>query len=102
MSCCTRPKSKMTPTPADGFNLMRALYALRTGKGLASDEDAHQRWSECLGCDRFDKGMCGECGCHMSMKVRVAWAKCPIGKWPAVRSSEQTSRTAGSAGDTPT
>jgi len=86
MPCCNKQKSNA----ADGFNFARAVYALRTGKGLTSNEDAQQRWSECLECDQFDKGMCNQCGCHMSMKVRVAWAKCPVGKWRPV--SEKPTR----------
>jgi hypothetical protein len=49
----------------------------------ASDDVASRRLNICSDCDRFIHltKQCKECGCLMSMKTRLAEAKCPLGKW---------------------
>ena len=49
----------------------------------ADDELANKRLDICLGCDRLIKAtkQCKECGCFMALKVKIAGAVCPLGKW---------------------
>lgn len=41
------------------------------------------RYDICLSCDRLTNvtKQCRECGCFMKLKVKLAEAVCPIGKW---------------------
>jgi hypothetical protein len=43
----------------------------------------HERYSICEGCDRLTgvTKQCRECGCFMKLKVKIAEAVCPLGKW---------------------
>jgi hypothetical protein len=45
------------------------------------EETALTRLNICNGCDRLHARICGECKCFMPMKVKLAHAECPIGKW---------------------
>ena len=49
----------------------------------ADDELAGKRLDICLGCDRLLKStkQCKECGCFMTLKVKLQEAVCPLGKW---------------------
>jgi hypothetical protein len=48
----------------------------------AADKDViESRKQTCLGCDRYNFGVCEECGCFCAAKVKLASEKCPIGKW---------------------
>ena len=44
---------------------------------------ASQRYDTCLNCDKFMHAtkQCRECGCFMKVKVTMAAASCPLGKW---------------------
>jgi hypothetical protein len=46
-------------------------------------EVANQRYSVCQSCERFIKttNQCRECGCFMSIKVKIDKSKCPLNKW---------------------
>ena len=48
-----------------------------------TEEGAQARLNICLECDRLIKitKQCKECGCFMNMKVKLAKAGCPLGKW---------------------
>ena len=50
---------------------------------LIYDEDIiNKRWDLCKGCEfLLFTSNCKKCGCFMKAKVRVATAKCPVGKW---------------------
>ena len=41
-----------------------------------------ERWNLCQGCEFLTEGnRCQKCGCFMKVKHKLAFAKCPIGKW---------------------
>lgn len=44
---------------------------------------ADERLEHCLGCEHLfaPTKQCRQCGCFMPLKVRLAEAECPIGKW---------------------
>lgn len=48
-----------------------------------SKEDADARYSICLECPSLGQvaKVCSECKCFMPAKVKLALAKCPVGKW---------------------
>jgi hypothetical protein len=45
------------------------------------DEIATDRLSICNDCSSLIAGICKQCGCLMSQKVKLQTAVCPIGKW---------------------
>ena len=49
----------------------------------ASLETAEKRYNICLECPELIQAtkQCKQCGCFMSLKTKLATAKCPIGKW---------------------
>lgn len=48
----------------------------------AADSDAVQTRKEtCLKCEKYNFGVCEECGCFCAAKVKLSTEKCPIGKW---------------------
>lgn len=57
------------------------LAKTAVGVDQADDEAVAARWDECSGCSRNEAGVCGECGCHLSAKVRLTRESCPIGRW---------------------
>ena len=69
----------------------RALRSIITGgvKLLQSELGIHsadedtmtQRKKLCEGCEHYDFGVCGSCGCFCSAKVKLKTEKCPEGKW---------------------
>jgi hypothetical protein len=42
---------------------------------------AEGRLSICRECASYRAGICGECGCYMPLKARLATAQCPLGRW---------------------
>ena len=52
-------------------------------RGIIHDQDVlNERWSLCFGCEFLtDMNKCEKCGCFMKVKHKLAYAKCPIGKW---------------------
>ena len=41
-----------------------------------------ERWNLCKGCEFLtESNKCQKCGCFMKVKHKLAFAKCPIGKW---------------------
>jgi hypothetical protein len=55
-----------------------------------TDEIAEQRYDVCKACPELIKltKQCKKCGCFMSLKVKLAEAACPIGKWEATEIKE--------------
>ena len=48
----------------------------------ASDEKTvANRKKLCESCKHYDFGVCDQCGCFCSAKVRLKSEKCPVGKW---------------------
>lgn len=51
-----------------------------------SSEERKERLSQCKPCEKINfMGMCNECGCFMALKTWLADARCPIGKWEAIK-----------------
>ena len=50
-----------------------------------TDEIAAERYEICKACPELIKltKQCKKCGCFMNLKVKLAPAECPIGKWAA-------------------
>ena len=46
-------------------------------------EFVEQRLDICRGCEFFIKltSQCGQCGCLMPLKAKLAPSVCPVGKW---------------------
>jgi hypothetical protein len=59
----------------------------RAGFPLASEETLAARLDACRACEFWDargfrgSGRCRKCGCSTQAKLRMATAKCPVGKW---------------------
>ena len=51
------------------------------GADAAPDETVDERWATCSNCPKNDRGICLDCGCHLSAKVRLAGESCPDGQW---------------------
>jgi hypothetical protein len=46
---------------------------------------AQERFDICKGCPfLLATNQCSKCGCFMKLKVKLAHAECPIGKWGKV------------------
>ncbi len=56
------------------------------GSGFATTSSADQatRRAICNSCDRFDKGTCRECGCIITLKIKMASEACPLGRWESI------------------
>jgi hypothetical protein len=56
-----------------------------------TDEIADQRYDICKACPELIKitKQCKKCGCFMNLKVKLAAAACPIGKWESTEIKEQ-------------
>jgi hypothetical protein len=52
-------------------------------KIISSKSDAQSRLDVCNKCKDLDKslGRCTVCGCFVSIKTKVDYETCPIGKW---------------------
>lgn len=61
----------------------------RSGFATTGFEEFKRRLSLCAGCPHWDSrgfvfgGRCRLCGCATSVKLRMATATCPAGKWAA-------------------
>lgn len=55
----------------------------RSDTEFADSELQDKRYDICNSCDRLTKTtkQCRECGCFMKLKVKLADAVCPLGKW---------------------
>jgi hypothetical protein len=59
----------------------------RHGFPVASEETLAARLAACHACEFWDargfggSGRCRKCGCSTQAKLRMATAKCPVGKW---------------------
>lgn len=53
-----------------------------------SDEIQEKRFKICKSCpDLMQDLRCKHCGCLMEIKTTLDWFGCPMGKWPAEKSS---------------
>lgn len=56
---------------------------VESGFAMADEETYKARWDTCLACEKYDATTktCMACGCFLAVKIRMATARCPIGKW---------------------
>jgi hypothetical protein len=57
------------------------LLKSELGIDAADEETVEKRKKLCIGCDKYDFGVCSDCGCFCAAKVKLTSEKCPIGKW---------------------
>lgn len=74
------PKRSFLKTITSG-----AVGSARAVLGIdrASDEEIEKRWSICSKCEFHKHWQCLECGCVVSLKIKVASESCPKGFWQA-------------------
>lgn len=72
---------------------------IRHGAPITSPEILAEREETCRACDQWDAaalngtGRCRKCGCSTWAKLRMASESCPLGKWSAVLTTENTEST---------
>jgi hypothetical protein len=60
-------------------------------KLLAIKTIAQERYNLCKSCDKFTSlKICSVCNCIMPIKVKIASAVCPVGKWLQITTEELT------------
>lgn len=47
----------------------------------AEDETVSKRWLLCSVCNKNTSGICSECYCHISAKIRQKTEECPLKYW---------------------
>jgi len=57
------------------------LLKAELGIGGADDDTIIDRKNICESCEHYDFGVCNECGCFCSAKVKLKSEKCPVGRW---------------------
>ena len=57
------------------------LLKSELGIDAADAETVQNRMNICLGCEKYNFGVCEDCGCFTAAKVKLSSEKCPIGKW---------------------
>ena len=57
------------------------LLKAQLGIDACDDATIIDRRNICESCEHYDFGVCNECGCFCSAKVRLKSEKCPEGKW---------------------
>lgn len=65
-------------------SLLKAANSIAKNKKLASAQDkAKARIEICNRCNLLNKdsGRCEECGCFVTIKVKMDFEQCPLGKW---------------------
>lgn len=74
----------VTDAPSGGpARTVRPWDLLNPNMGHTPEEVRAERLAICHACDRLHLGVCGECHCVMRLKVTLADAVCPLGKWGA-------------------
>lgn len=80
-------EEKLTPWQRYKQNLgeTRPWDLLNTNLPRVTDTEAHRRLNICKACPEMIPitHQCKKCGCLMNLKVKLAGAECPIGKWHA-------------------
>ena len=57
------------------------LLKSELGIDAADAETVQNRKNICLKCEKYNFGVCEDCGCFTAAKVKLTSEKCPIGKW---------------------
>ncbi len=75
-------KEKQEQKRTTGGNVSPVDF-LRSDTEFADPYIQEERYETCLSCDRLTHmtKQCKECGCFMKLKVKLAEAVCPLGKW---------------------
>jgi hypothetical protein len=82
--------AKLTEEEQDEVREVRPWDLLDPRQPRAHKEVAAHRLDTCRQCPSYRSliKVCNECGCVMPVKVHLAQAWCPIGKWGAVDESD--------------
>lgn len=85
-------EEKLTPWQQWKKNLgtTRPWDLLNVNAPKAKDTEAFRRLDICKACPELIAltHQCKKCGCIMNLKVKLAAASCPLGKWDAVEDVE--------------
>lgn len=69
-------------------------YVAKNGleKVSVSGQVYNERYAICKGCEKYIQKHkeCELCGCDVTMKARIIFDSCPLGKWSADRESWET------------
>lgn len=57
------------------------LLKSELGIDAADAETVQNRKNICLGCEKYNFGVCEDCGCFTAAKVKLNSEACPMGKW---------------------
>jgi hypothetical protein len=86
-NCCGK-KVEYPPLAQQAVSLARDLGKwIKAGFPRSTRELVARRLSICVNCEYWSGKVqsetmrCRKCGCRMKLKVGMATAKCPIGKW---------------------
>ena len=61
---------------------MRSVPPLGKSGIMHNQEVLYSRWNLCSSCEFLtESNKCKKCGCFMKVKHKLAFARCPIGKW---------------------
>ena len=74
--CCGGHRS-IKDTVKGGIGLAKAM----TGTDPTSPGKRMERWAICGTCRDNEEGVCRQCRCHLSLKIRVDSEVCPREKW---------------------
>lgn len=82
-SCCNRKVTAATMAADLSRTAVSAMMqALKTGEILTHADVIIERLKICEAPCEHKRGVrCAQCGCFISLKVGIAVAKCPVGKW---------------------
>lgn len=72
---------------------------IAAGSPLRTTEELAECNAICKVCPEYQPllNRCGKCGCFLSAKARMATETCPIGKWPAISTTETKAAESGEA-----
>lgn len=75
-------KEKQLQRRTTGSNV-KPIDLFLSDSEFAEPQLQDERYAVCTACDRLTKTtkQCRECGCFMKLKVKLADATCPLGKW---------------------
>jgi|ETNmetMinimDraft_11_1059920.scaffolds.fasta_scaffold46848_2 hypothetical protein len=59
---------------------------------VAESKVIEERTALCNKCEHYlHSTLCKKCGCYMNVKIRIANASCPVGKWQRTAPKETAS-----------
>ena len=72
--------------PLPKYKPVKPWDLLNPKEKRSSEEVANLRFSICQSCPEYVRAthQCKKCGCIMNLKVKLAMASCPLGKWMQV------------------